>query len=210
MIRARRVVAIAMCAGLAAGLAGFAGHVSANRLSSAVSPATGAGRARTDGMDQAASSVPKVGEEAARISAAQTLLAARGQAERAASDSATAQSAYEDAARNWRWMAYVVMVAATWDMAGEVCAGVESTQQYRKRMGLVGDRATCVDHGLAHALGGVNHEWNYAPIDCGLNSSYGASFWGKLGDMPVEVLRGLAATALARLRCGSAASAWRR
>lgn len=88
MIRARRVVVIAMCAGLAAGFAGFAGHVSANRYSSAVSPATGAGLARTDSMHQAASAVPTVGEEAARILAAQALLAARSKAVKAHDKSA--------------------------------------------------------------------------------------------------------------------------
>ena len=82
MIRARRVVAIALCAGLAVGFAGFAGHVSGNRHGSAVLRATGASRPRTDGTDQAASSVPTVGEEAARISAAQNLLIARSKAVR--------------------------------------------------------------------------------------------------------------------------------
>lgn len=88
MTRARRVVAIAVCAGLAAGLAVVAVQVSANRDTARVPPTSRAARAGTDGTDQAASSVPTSGEEAARISAAQNLLTARSQAVKAHDKSA--------------------------------------------------------------------------------------------------------------------------
>jgi hypothetical protein len=123
---------------------------------------------------------------------------------------ASAYAAFTEAERNWRWMTYVVLAAATWDLSGEICAGVESTQGYRRRLGLVGNRGVCIDHSFAHALGGVNHPWNYVPLDCGVNSAYGAAFWSKFVDMPIEVLRGLAVSAIARLRCGSTTSAWTR
>jgi hypothetical protein len=83
MTRARRVVAIAVCAGLTAGFAVFAGQVSADRDTTRVAPLSRGARAGTDGTDQAASSVPTLGEEAARISAAQNLLTARSQAVKA-------------------------------------------------------------------------------------------------------------------------------
>lgn len=131
-------------------------------------------------------------------------------ASNAAEDNASAERSYAEAERYWRWMAYVVLAAAAWDMAGEICAGVETTQQYRRRVGLVGNGRVCVDHSFAHALGGINHPWNYMPLDCSLNSSYGASFWGKFVDMPIPVLQGLLVSALGRIRCGSMAKAWSR
>jgi hypothetical protein len=131
-------------------------------------------------------------------------------AERASHDYAAAETAFNQAARNYQIMTYILLAAASYDIAAEVCAGVESTQQYRRRLGLVGERSVCVDHVFAHALGGINHRWNYAPIDCRLNSSYGASFAPKIADMPIELMRGLAVSAIARLRCGGSAAAWSR
>ena len=143
-----------------------------------------------------------------------TAAAAFAQAKIAATDAAQSYSEAEKnfgtAARNLRWMMYVVIVAATYDFAGEICDGVETTQQYRRRLGLVGNTGLCVDHSFAHALGGINHRWNYVPLDCRVNSAYGAAFAGKLADMPLEVLRGLAVSAVARLRCGGSPSAWSR
>ena len=135
---------------------------------------------------------------------------AAASAERAAQNYAEAESAFNKAARNYRIMTYVLLAAASYDLAGEVCAGVESTQQYRQRLGLVGDRSVCVDHVFAHALGGVNHRWNYAQIDCRLNSAYGAAFAAKIADMPIELMKGLAVSAIARLRCGTSRAAWSR
>jgi hypothetical protein len=80
MTRAGRIFAIAVCAGLIAGLAVFAVQMSANRDTAPVPPPSRAARAGTDGTDQAASSVPTLSEQAVRISAAQTLLTARSQA----------------------------------------------------------------------------------------------------------------------------------
>ena len=88
MTRARRVVAIALCAGLAAGFAGFEWHESGQPDSVGRPSATGAGLPGTHGADQAASSVPTVGEESARISAAQSLLTARSQSVKAHDKSA--------------------------------------------------------------------------------------------------------------------------
>ena len=77
MTRSRLVAAFALCAVLTAGLAGLAGQVSGNRDGARVTHAAVPGAERTN---QAASSVPTVGEEGARISAAQSLLSARSQA----------------------------------------------------------------------------------------------------------------------------------
>jgi len=80
MTRGRRVVAIAMCAGLTVGFAGLTAHISANRDRAGVPPSAGAAVPGVDDTNQAASSVPTLGEQNARISAAQGLLAARSQA----------------------------------------------------------------------------------------------------------------------------------
>lgn len=93
--------------------------------------------------------------------------------------------------------------------ADEVCASIQSTRTYR-RENEIDDRNVCIDHVFPHALGGVNSPWNYQPLECSANSSLGASFWGKLSAYPVEMLGGLAATALARLRCAQNPAAWRR
>ncbi len=76
MTRTRRVVTIALCVGLTAGFAGLAGHVIGNRDVARVTHAL-PGAERTN---QAASSVPTVGAEGARVPAAQSLLSARSQA----------------------------------------------------------------------------------------------------------------------------------
>lgn len=129
----------------------------------------------------------------------------------ASADYALAADAFRAAERNWRLVTTALIVAASYDLAaGKVCGGIESTQQYRRRMGIVGDQSVCVDHSFAHALGGVNHAWNYEVIDCRLNASYSDGFWRKLFDMPVSVLRGLAVSGVARLACGSSPSAWSR
>lgn len=135
---------------------------------------------------------------------------ATASAHRASENYSTAERDFNSAATNYRIMTYILLAAASYDMAGEVCAGVESTQQYRKRLGLVGDSSVCVDHVFAHALGGVNHRWNYAPIDCRVNSAYGAAFAPKIADMPLELMKGLAVSAIARLRCRGSAAAWTR
>jgi hypothetical protein len=88
MTRARHVVAIAVCTGLAAGFAVLGGQLSASRDTAPVPAASRAVRAGTNGTDQAASSVPTLGEEAARISAAQKLMTARSQAVKAHDKSA--------------------------------------------------------------------------------------------------------------------------
>lgn len=144
------------------------------------------------------------------VAAAERFRRASAIASTASNDFSAAQASWQIAERNWRWMTYVIVVAATYDTAGEICAGVESTQQFRQRNGLVGNASICVDHSFAHALGGINHPWNYVPIDCKLNSSYGAAFWGKFAQYGPEMVRGLAVSALARLRCGGSAAAWKR
>jgi hypothetical protein len=88
MSRARRVAAIALCGGLALGVAGqLNGRLDVpgaiGRLHQSTAKASG-----PDGTRQAASSVPKVDEQTARLAAAQTLLSARAAALRARSKSA--------------------------------------------------------------------------------------------------------------------------
>jgi hypothetical protein len=81
MTRAGRVAAIAVCAALAAGLAGYvSGDLDLLARSASVPRATGTALPGTDSTTQAASSVPSVDEEGARITAAQDLLSARAAA----------------------------------------------------------------------------------------------------------------------------------
>jgi hypothetical protein len=133
---------------------------------------------------------------------------ARANGTLAAGAALSAEENYKSAEREYRWMTYAIIAAAAWDSATSICDGVESTRSYRQRLGLSSD--VCVDHSFAHALGGINHPLNYMPLDCGENSAYGASFWGKFVDYPAYVLRGLAVSAIARLRCSSITSAWAR
>ena len=88
MTKARRVAAIALCAGLALGVAGqlngsFDVPGAIGGLHQSTVEASG-----PDGTRQAASSVPKVDEQTARLAAAQTLLSTRAVALRARSKSA--------------------------------------------------------------------------------------------------------------------------
>lgn len=82
MTRLRRLAAIALCAGLAVGIAGqLNGNLDLPRvIGLQQSIDKGSGR---DGTNQAASSVPKVDEQTARLAAAQDLLTARAAAVKA-------------------------------------------------------------------------------------------------------------------------------
>ena len=80
MTRVRRAVAIALCAGLGTGFVGFLAHVSGSSDGAGLPRAAGAALPGTDGTDQAASSVPTVNEESARILAAQKVMVARSEA----------------------------------------------------------------------------------------------------------------------------------
>jgi len=85
---ARRCAAIALCAGLAVGLGGLlSGNLHPSPAGDSLPQATQSARQDKDGT-QAASSVPQVGEEAARLTAAQNLLSARAAAVKARSKSA--------------------------------------------------------------------------------------------------------------------------
>ena len=89
MTRARRVAAIALCAGLAVGLAGqLSGKLDLHRGSASVPRATGAAQPGSDSTTQIASSVPTVDEQGARMAAAQDLLSTRAAAVRAQNKSA--------------------------------------------------------------------------------------------------------------------------
>ena len=92
MTKARRVAAIALCAGLAAGFAGLLGQVGGDLdlpggRSSRPQPTTTA-RPDVDSRTQAGSPVPTVDEASARMAAAQDLLSARAAAVKARSKSA--------------------------------------------------------------------------------------------------------------------------
>ena len=84
MTRARRVAAIALCAGLAAGFAGLAGQargdLNLHRGSASVPNASSTALPGIDGTAKAGSSVPKVDEQSARMAAAQDLFSARAAA----------------------------------------------------------------------------------------------------------------------------------
>jgi hypothetical protein len=85
MTRARRVAAIALCAGLAVGLAGqlLTGAPDRRGVGAGVSQATQTARPGIGDTNQAGSSVPTVDEESARVAAAQELMSARAAAVRA-------------------------------------------------------------------------------------------------------------------------------
>jgi hypothetical protein len=88
MTRARRAAAIALCAGLAVGVAGqLNGSFDVPGVIGSLRQST-AGTSGHGGTNQAASSVPKVDEQTARLAAAQTLLSARAAAVKARSKSA--------------------------------------------------------------------------------------------------------------------------
>jgi hypothetical protein len=91
MTRARRIAAIAVCAGLAVGL-GIAGQLSGkldlHRISRGVGEVTSAAQPGRASTAQAGSSVPLVDEQNARMAAVQDLLSARAAAVKARSKSA--------------------------------------------------------------------------------------------------------------------------
>lgn len=84
MTRLGRVAAVALSAGFALGLAGLAGHLSGDLdqrgRGASVQRATGSGLPGSANPTRAASSVPSVDEQSARISAVQDLLSARAAA----------------------------------------------------------------------------------------------------------------------------------
>jgi hypothetical protein len=91
MTRVRRVVVIATCAGLALGLggiAGLSGSLDRHPADVSVPQATDTVRTGSDNRTRAASSVPKVDEQADRMAAAQDLLTARSAAVKARDKSA--------------------------------------------------------------------------------------------------------------------------
>ncbi|MBE3073811.1 MAG: hypothetical protein IMZ75_02525 [Actinobacteria bacterium] len=84
MTKARRAAAIALCAGLAVGLAGqLTGNMDLHRASESVRWATDKAQSGRDGTTQAASSVPMVDAQTARMAAAQDLLSTRAAAVKA-------------------------------------------------------------------------------------------------------------------------------
>jgi hypothetical protein len=106
MTRARRVAAIALCVGSAVGIAGqLTGTLDLARAIG-LHQSTGAGTHKVS-TNQAASSVPKVDEQTARLAAAQDLLSARAAAVKARSKSA--------------WMATV-------DLSGSAFRGRQSVE----------------------------------------------------------------------------------
>jgi hypothetical protein len=92
MTRARRAAAIALCAGLAVGVAGYAGQRSGNLGlhpdSRSVRQATTTAQPSRELTDQAASSMPTMDEQSVRMAAAQDLLSARAVAVKTRSKSA--------------------------------------------------------------------------------------------------------------------------
>ena len=88
MTRARRIAAIALCAALAVGIAGqLSGNLDMTGAVRGLRHTSDRAAGRT-GTNQAASSVPKVDEQTARLSAAQGLLSARARAVKVKSKSA--------------------------------------------------------------------------------------------------------------------------
>ncbi len=115
-----------------------------------------------------------------------------------------AVAAFREAERNYKIIAATIAIAASLDAVGRaVCGGIQSTASYRRELASEGLDLSGkdIDHLWPHSKSGVDHRWNYQVIDSSMNRSLGADVWRKLMSQHVHVLRGLAVSAIAALRC---------
>lgn len=115
-----------------------------------------------------------------------------------------AKDDFDTAAERYRQVVWVLIAAASWDMAGEVvCQGTMSTRQFRQQLKRQGIDLTGldIDHAWPKALGGIDHPLNYQPLDASLNRSLGADVAAKFVEFPGATLEGFAVSALSVLRC---------
>ncbi len=123
----------------------------------------------------------------------------------AAASSSHAYEHYQRAARRYRQIAQLLIVAAASDAIGvQPCESAMSPRAFRARLEREGfdiPDGMDVDHIWPRALGGADHLANYQLLPSDVNRGLGASVSEKLLSAPMDTLRGLGASALAALRC---------
>lgn len=125
---------------------------------------------------------------------------------RATTAGVAAITAYNEAERQYRRVASTLVAAAMTDLVGaHLCEGAMRTSEFRQ---MVRDRGgdlsdTDIDHIWPHSQGGANHPLNYQPLSSSLNRSLGDRVAEKFAQQPLDVLRGLAVSALMRLHCAN-------
>ncbi len=115
-----------------------------------------------------------------------------------------ARQNYEAAARNYKIIAGLLVLAASMDsMGNDLCGGKMRTSAYRRELRAEGIdlEGRDVDHLWPRSLGGIDHPSNYEVIDSSLNRSLGNDVWRKLMHSPVGVIKGLVASAISHLAC---------
>ena len=114
-----------------------------------------------------------------------------------------AAKAYEAAARNWKLITIAILAAASYDLAGHLCATRMSTSAFRRELREQGIDLTGldVDHGLPYSRGGADHPLNFRMIESGLNRSLGNDVLRKLLAHPTHLLQGALISGLMRLKC---------
>ncbi len=128
--------------------------------------------------------------------------------DRAAGTWRAAEASYASAAQRFRLASIVAVVVAGHALAsprGGLCQTV-STSTYRRRLAREGVDLSGldVDHLWPRSRGGADHPWNYQLLESSVNRSLGANLMARFHAMPLETLKGLAATAIVRLACVSA------
>ncbi len=125
---------------------------------------------------------------------------------RATTAGVAAITAYTEAERQYRRVASTLVAAAMTEMAGaHLCEGAMSTSEYRQMLRDQGVDLSerDIDHIWPHNQGGANHPLNYQPLPSSMNRSLGDRVAEKFAQQPLDVLRGLAVSALMRLHCAN-------
>ena len=125
--------------------------------------------------------------------------------ERARDEFNDASKKYAQAARAFRTVATIIIIAAVSDALGnQICAETTSTHAFRKKLRAEGISldGLDVDHVWPRALGGADHPLNYQLLDSSLNRSLGAGVMDKIANEPLATLQGLVVSAFVSLRCG--------
>ena len=148
--------------------------------------------------------------EAAFDAATATFQRATRIADTSSSAFISAQEDFRTAERNYRWMSYVLIAAATFSIGDALCGSVESTASFRCVDGVCLPSNLHIDHAFPHSLGGANVPANYQVLPAAENLALGNSFWAKLLATPIPVLKGMTASALMWLRCPGNPAAWSR
>ncbi len=156
------------------------------------------------------SAIMRLTDDWARVSAelrtvTATYERARMIGEQAGAELKATREQYAQAAREYRIVTAIIIIAAASDVLGDaLCQGKMSTRTFRNHLRAEGISVDGfdVDHVLPRALGGADHPWNYQLLDSSLNRSLGAGVMEKIVSEPLATLQGLVASALVSLRCG--------